>query len=180
MLPMSCATNRAGQIERGALDPKPNPRIDRPGLADVVDPRAAMRDIPDRDVVNSAADKHRCAAVDINCCDASRRSTSEVEVRITRTSVVRGSSTFLPISIEPSRISDARRPVSTASRETEAICVATSRAASEVSATVREISNVVAFCSSMASARRSQTSLAEIRRFRIIRISRCTGVNVTF
>lgn len=88
----------------------------------------------------------------ISSRDASRRSTSDVEVRITRTSVVRRPSTFLAISTEPSLISEARRPVTTASRETEAICVATSRAASEVSSTVREISRVVAFCSSMASA----------------------------
>src|SRR5450755_1477703 len=82
----------------------------------------------------------------------SRRSTSEVEVRITRTSVVRSSSTFLAISIEPSRMSDARRPVSLASWETRTICEATSRAACEVSSTEREISPVTVFCSSMASA----------------------------
>jgi len=60
------------------------------------------------------------------------------------------SATMPAISFDPSRVSEAPRPVSAASFETDTICVATSRAAIAVSSTVREISDVMALCSSIA------------------------------
>jgi len=69
---------------------------------------------------------------------------------MTRTSIVLRLSILPAISAELSRISRAHWPVSTAFRETETICSATSRAASEVCSTVRDISDVTAFCSPIA------------------------------